>query len=146
MYAIVEIGGKQFRVRKQNKLKVPHLKANNGDSVKLERVLFYQDDNGKNAIGDPLVKDMTVSAKVVEQGKNKKVIVFKKKRRKGYKVKKGHRQPYTLIEIEDIAPVKKKKTTKKTTATKQTNSAEANTTNEKGSESKPDTKNSEKEA
>jgi len=112
MYAIVEIGGKQFRVAKDQNLRVPKINADNGSSVSFDRVLFFSDDAGKSQFGQPLVRDMTVSATVVEHGRDKKIIVFKKKRRKGYQVKNGHRQGYTLIKIEDISLAKKAATAK----------------------------------
>ncbi len=109
MYAIVEIAGKQFRVEKDKNLKVPSLQVESGGKVEFDRVLFYTDDNGKTKIGQPLVKGMKVSATVVEHGREKKIIVFKKKRRKGYQKKNGHRQGFSLIKIDDIAVVKAKK-------------------------------------
>lgn len=112
MYAIVEIGGKQFRVAKDQNLKVPKINADNGSSISFDRVLFFSDDAGKSQFGQPLVKDMAVSATVVEHGREKKIIVFKKKRRKGYQVKNGHRQGYTLIKIQDIGLAKRAATAK----------------------------------
>ncbi len=106
MYAIVEIAGKQFRVEKDKNLKVPSLQVESGGKVEFDHVLIYTDDNGKTQIGQPLVKNMKVSATVVEHGRHKKVIVFKKKRRKGYQKKNGHRQGFSLIKIDDIAVVK----------------------------------------
>ena len=107
MYAIVEISGKQFRVSKEQNVKVPRLEGDNGSKVKFEKVLFYSDDSGKNQIGKPEINDMAVSATIVEHGRDKKIIVFKKKRRKGYQVKNGHRQGYSVIKIDDIGTVKK---------------------------------------
>lgn len=103
MYAVVEIAGKQFRVEPDKNIKVPFLHAEPGQKVKFEKVLFFADDKGKHHIGAPLVEKMNVEATVVEHGREKKVIVFKKKRRKGYRLKKGHRQNYTLLHIEKIA-------------------------------------------
>ena len=102
MYAIVEIAGKQFRVEKNKSLKVPSLQAQSGSKVEFDQVLIYTDDNGQTQIGRPVVKDMKVSATVIEHGRHKKVIVFKKKRRKGYQKKNGHRQGFSLIKIDDI--------------------------------------------
>jgi large subunit ribosomal protein L21 len=106
MYAVVEIAGKQFRVEKDKNLKVPLLKADSGSKVEFDQVLAYTDDAGATQIGQPLVKDMKVSATVVEHGRDKKIIVFKKKRRKGYQKKNGHRQGFSLIKIDDIAVAK----------------------------------------
>ena len=102
MYAIVEIAGQQFKVTKDRKLFVHRLEQAEGDSVSFDKVLLI-DDDGKVQIGTPVVKDAAVTAKVLKHVKGDKVIVFKKKRRKGYKVKNGHRQFFTQIQIENIA-------------------------------------------
>lgn len=101
MYAIVDIAGKQFRVEKDQRLKVPHINKEVGDKVEFDRVLLLSDGT-KVKIGKPLVKGAKVSAEVLEHGRDKKVIVFKKKRRKGYKVKRGHRQGFTKVKIENF--------------------------------------------
>ncbi|MEE9118128.1 MAG: 50S ribosomal protein L21, partial [Calditrichia bacterium] len=92
MYAIVEISGKQFRVQKDMRLRVPQQESEPGKKIGFDRVLLVEDDNGNTTIGNPLVKNTQVAATVIEHGRDKKVIVFKKKRRKGYKKKQGHRQ------------------------------------------------------
>jgi large subunit ribosomal protein L21 len=102
MYAIVEIAGQQFKVTKDQKLFVHRLEQAEGDSVSFDKVLLI-DDDGKVQVGAPTVKDATVTAKVLKHLKGDKVIVFKKRRRKGYKVKNGHRQFFTQIQIENIA-------------------------------------------
>ncbi len=102
MYAIVEIAGKQFRVEKDKVLKVPYLHAEIGEVIEFDRVLLL-DDGKEVKIGRPVIEDVKVAAKVVEHGRDKKIIVFKKKRRKGYRVKKGHRQHFSKIQIENIA-------------------------------------------
>jgi len=102
MYAIVEIAGKQFRVEKDKIIKIPLLREEVGAAVEFDRVLLL--DNDKEVkVGKPLVEDIKITAKVVEHGRDRKVIVFKKKRRKGYQKKNGHRQPFTKIQIEKIA-------------------------------------------
>ena len=101
MYAIVEIAGHQFKVEKDKKLYVHQLDANEGDSVDFEKVLLV-DNDGKVAVGTPTVKGAKVSAKVLEHVKGDKVLVFKKKRRKGYKKLRGHRQQYSQIVVENI--------------------------------------------
>ena len=98
MYAIVEIAGKQFRAEEGAKLYVPRLKADEGAEVTFDRVLLTSGDGGVS-VGAPTVDGASVSATVLGHGKADKVIVFKKKRRKGYRVKNGHRQPYTQIQI-----------------------------------------------
>jgi large subunit ribosomal protein L21 len=102
MYAIVEIAGKQFRVEKDMTLKVPLIQQAVGESVEFERVLMFHDGDDLK-MGRPVVKGAKVEAKVVDHGRAKKQIVFKKKRRKGYKVKNGHRQYFTRIKIENVA-------------------------------------------
>ncbi len=101
MYAIVEIAGQQFKVEKDKKLFVHRLDAEQGDSLDFEKVLLV-DNDGKVAVGTPVVKGAKVTAKVLEHVKGDKVIVFKKKRRKGYKKKNGHRQLFTQIQVETI--------------------------------------------
>jgi large subunit ribosomal protein L21 len=102
MYAIVDIAGQQFKVEKEKKIYVHHLKVNEGDAVEFEKVLLI--DNGEKdiKIGAPVLEGAKVTAKVLAHVKGDKVIVFKKKRRKGYKVKNGHRQQFTQIQIENI--------------------------------------------
>ena len=102
MYAIVEIAGKQFRVEKDAKLYVPRLKDEVGAEVTFDRVLLTSGDGGVS-VGAPTVDGASVTATVLGHVKGDKIIVFKKKRRKGYKVKNGHRQPYTQIQIADLS-------------------------------------------
>ena len=98
MYAIVEIAGQQFKVEKDQQIFVHRLEAEEGSKVDFENVLLI-DNGGKINVGAPAVKGAKVTAKVLEHLKGDKVIVFKKKRRKGYKVKNGHRQYLTKLEI-----------------------------------------------
>jgi len=102
MYAIVEIAGQQFKVVKDQQIFVHQLEGKEGDKVEFSNVLLL-DDNGKVTVGAPAVEGAKVTAKIVEHAKGDKVIVFKMKRRKGYKVKNGHRQRFTKIAIEGIA-------------------------------------------
>lgn len=102
MYAIVDIAGKQIRVEKNEVIKVPYLHQEIGGAIEFDHVLLL-DDGKKVKIGQPDIKGAKISAKVLEHGRDKKVIVFKKKRRKGYKVKNGHRQDFTKIQIDKIA-------------------------------------------
>jgi len=102
MYAIVDIAGQQFKVEKDKKIYVHRLKANEGDNVEFEKVLLIDNDGKDVKIGAPVVDGAKVTAKVLTHVKGDKVIVFKKKRRKGYKVKNGHRQQFTQIQIENI--------------------------------------------
>jgi len=102
MNAIVKISGKQFKVEKDKKLFVNRLDAKEGDKVTFDNVLLL-DNGSKLVVGKPTIKDATVEAKVLKHLKDDKVIVFKKKRRKGYKVKNGHRQALTEIIIEKVS-------------------------------------------
>ena len=101
MNAIVKISGKQFKVAKDTKLFVNRIDAKEGSKVSFDDVLLI-DNGSKVIVGNPVVKDASVEAKVVKHLKDDKVIVFKKKRRKGYRVKNGHRQALTEIIIEKV--------------------------------------------
>ena len=98
MYAIVEISGQQFKVEKDQQIFVHRLELKEGSKIDFENVLLI-DNGGKINVGDPIVKGAKVTAKVLDHLKGDKVIVFKKKRRKGYRVKNGHRQYLTKLEI-----------------------------------------------
>jgi len=101
MYAIVDIAGQQFRVAKDDKIFVNRLQNQEGESVNFETVLLVHDDK-KVSVGTPQVKGAKVTVKVLSHLKGDKVIIFKKKRRKGYRVKNGFRPSLTQIQIEDI--------------------------------------------
>jgi len=102
MYAIVEIAGQQFKVVKDQRLYVHRLKDNEGAKISFDKVLLI-DNDGKVNVGAPVVAGASVSAKVLEHLKGDKVLVFKKKRRKGYQKENGHRQYLTQILIEGIS-------------------------------------------
>ena len=101
MYAIIETGGKQYRVKEGDTLLVEKLEAEQGDTITIEDVLAVSKD-GKLTVGSPIIDGAKVEAKVVEQGKSKKVIIFKYKPKKDYRKKRGHRQPYTKLVIDKI--------------------------------------------
>ena len=101
MYAIVEISGKQFKVEKNKFIYTDKILPKTGKKVEFNNVLFIS-DKGKAKIGKPAIKGSKVTGEVLTQFKDDKVTVFKKKRRKGYKVKNGHRQQMTKILIKDI--------------------------------------------
>jgi large subunit ribosomal protein L21 len=101
MYAIVSIAGQQFKVEKDRKIFVHRLSAEEGTSVEFDQVLMV-DNDGEVNIGAPVIEGAKVTAKVLSHLKGDKVIVFKKKRRKGYRKKNGHRQYLSQIQIETI--------------------------------------------
>ena len=115
MFAIVDIAGQQFKVAKDQKVFVHRLDAKTGDKVSFNRV-FMLADGDKVTVGAPAVANASVEAKVVRHLKDDKVIVFKKKRRKGYRVKNGHRQSLTEIVIESVGVGKAKKAAPKAKA------------------------------
>lgn len=100
MFAIVEIAGLQYKIEKDQQLFVNRLAGEAGDELKFDRVLLT--DNGAITVGAPVIDGVTVVAKIVEHVKGDKVIVFKKKRRKGYQKSNGHRQQFTKIEVVSI--------------------------------------------
>ena len=102
MYAIVDIAGKQFKVTQDQYVYAPKMQGEEGASVEFDNVLLV-DNNGKVEVGTPVLKGAKVSGKILEHVKDDKVVVFKKKRRKGYKVKNGHRQDFTKVLIEKIS-------------------------------------------
>jgi len=102
MYAIVRTGGKQYQVACGDQLRVEKLEGNVGDSVDLTDILMVVDGEDVK-VGQPVVENAKVVAKIAEQGRGKKVLIFKKKRRKGYRLKQGHRQSYTALKIEEIS-------------------------------------------
>jgi large subunit ribosomal protein L21 len=101
MYAIVEIAGQQFKVQKDQRVYVHRLETEEGKAVEFDRVLLL-DDNGKVSVGAPVIEGVKVEATVLRHLKGDKVIIFKKKRRKGYRKKNGHRQALTQVVINDI--------------------------------------------
>jgi len=101
MYAIVEIAGQQFKVEKDQKIFVHRLLQNEGENVEFEKVLLV-DNNGQVKVGTPVVEGVKVSATVLKHLKGDKVLVFKKKRRKGYQKCNGHRQYLSHIKINEI--------------------------------------------
>ena len=100
MYAIIETGGKQYTVEAGDKIRVEKLDVKEGDNVTFDKVLFVSGDEPK--VGAPYVDGAKVEAKVLAQGKAKKVVVYKYKSKKNERKKNGHRQPYTLVEISGI--------------------------------------------
>ncbi|MCB5229441.1 MAG: 50S ribosomal protein L21 [Candidatus Cloacimonetes bacterium] len=101
MYAIVEIKGFQYRAEKDAILRVPLLDTEPGGSIEFERVLMLRDD-AEIKVGQPVIEGAAVVAEVIEHGKGKKKVIFHKRRRKGYRVKKGYREQFTNIKVTDI--------------------------------------------
>lgn len=101
MYAVIETGGKQYKVQKGDVLKIEKLQANEGDVVEVTKVLAVIDEK-KTSFGKPLVEGAKVVLKVLEQGKGDKIIIYKYKPKKNYRRTQGHRQPYTKVVVDSI--------------------------------------------
>jgi len=101
MYALVDIKGKQYKAEKGGKLRIDRISKEAGDKVEFDSVLLYSDED-RIEVGTPFVKGIKVTATVEEHVSDKKVIVFKMKRRKGYRRKRGHRQHYTILKVDKI--------------------------------------------
>lgn len=101
MYAIIETGGKQYRVSEGDVLRIEKLSADEGETIELDKVLAVSNDSGLQ-VGKPWLKEAKVMAKILQHGKADKIIVFKYKPKKNYRRKQGHRQPFTEIQIEKI--------------------------------------------
>jgi large subunit ribosomal protein L21 len=118
MFAVIKSGGKQYKVAKEDVIRVEKIDAEEGMTVNLNEVLMVGDENGQT-IGAPLVDGAAVSATVLEQMRDRKIIVFKKQRRQNYRRRNGHRQHLTVLRIDDILTGGKKKVaTKKKTVSK----------------------------
>ena len=129
MYAIIEISGKQYRVSKGDTIKVSSQDWKIGDRVKLDQVLLT--DTGKNvAVGTPTVAGASVTIEILEHNRDKKLLIYKKKRRKGYQRKNGHRQGYTLLKINNLQVTGAKKVKKKDSS----KDTETSTPKKKGTE------------
>ncbi|EEB36441.1 50S ribosomal protein L21 [Anaerococcus hydrogenalis] len=102
MYAIIKTGGKQYKVSEGDLVRVEKLNAEVGESVSFEDVLLVKSDSDLK-VGTPTVENAKVEATVKDQAKDKKIVVFKYRPKKASKTKKGHRQPYTLVEINNIS-------------------------------------------
>lgn len=139
MYAIVEIAGQQFKVEEGRKIFVHRLETEPGNNIDFDKVLLIE-DNDKVIIGEPTIKDAIVEGKVLSHVRGDKVIVFKKKRKKGYRVKNGHRQNFTEVEIINILPEKgtpRKAATVKEVKTTEKKSVEGPVKEKKAAEKKP---------
>ena len=101
MYAIIQTGGKQYRVSPGDVLRVERLPGERGDEVVLDQVLLVADGEDLK-VGQPFVADASVKGQILRQGKAKKILVFKKKRRKNYRRRQGHRQLFTAVQVQEI--------------------------------------------
>jgi len=116
MYAIINISGKQYKATSGARLRVPKQDGKTGTSLTFDKVLLIND--GKNTeVGEPILKGASVTGTIIEHGRNKKILVYKKKRRKGYQRKNGHRQWFTEIEFGTIKAGKNKSVKKKSIST-----------------------------
>lgn len=140
MYAIVEIAGQQFKVSKDLKVYVNRLANEEGSKISFDKVLLL-DNNGSVTLGAPAIEGASVEAKVLQHLKGDKVIVFKKKRRKGYKKRNGHRQYLTQIVIEGITAEggTKKATTKKAVVAEESSEEEAKKAKKEAAKAKKET-------
>ena len=121
MYALVDYSGNQILIKEGEKTRIPFTDKKVGTKIVFDNVLFIDDGKDKK-VGQPYINSFSINAKIVSHEKDKKIIVFKKKRRKGYQKKNGHRQNYTLIQVDSISAktAAKKTAAKKTTAKKTT--------------------------
>ena len=101
MFAVFQTGGKQFRAEPGSRLRIPSIVAEPGDSVTFEQVLLSSSEDDVK-VGAPMVEGAKVTAEVLRHGRDKKIIVFKRKRRKGYRKKQGHRQGFTEIRVSEV--------------------------------------------
>ena len=117
MYALIEFAGKQFKVEEGNSIKVPYIDGKVGSKIIIDKILYM--DNGKNkTVGNPFVPGIKIDGEITSHGRERKVVVFKFKRRKGYQKKNTHRQEYSMLKIGKLGKVVKAKT--KTVKTKAT--------------------------
>lgn len=132
MYALVNISGKQIRIEEGVNTKIPLQKNKVGSKITLDNILLF--DDGKNKkIGNPYIKSLSFDAKIISHNEDKKILVYKKKRRKGYEKKLGHKQKFSVIKVDKLSTKKttsakaKKKTNSSTSATKKNTEAKKST-------------------
>tara|TARA_B100001123_G_C15185283_1_gene977031 strand:+ start:241 stop:657 length:417 start_codon:yes stop_codon:yes gene_type:complete len=137
MQALVEHRGKQFLVEENVELKFPYLGGKAGDKFDLEKIL-YVDDSKKKEFGKPYIKNLSISGEILSHGRDDKIVVFKMKRRKGYQVKNGHRQNFTLVKIAKFKKATAKKATTKKAEPKKTSATTKKATVKKTADTKKD--------
>ena len=135
MYALINLSGKQIKIEEGIEVKVPFQNEKVGSKIKIENILFF-DDGKKQQVGNPFIKSLSFEAKIVSHNEEKKVLVYKKKRRKGYEKKRGHKQKFSMIKVDQLGAKSKKKTStatasKKTITSKKTATAKKSTKKEK---------------
>ena len=106
MYALIEFAGKQFRVEEGSSIRVPHVEGKVGSKVTIENIL-YMDDGKNKTVGTPTVTGAKIDSEIISHGRDRKVVVFKFKRRKGYQKKNTHRQEYSILKVGKLGKVKK---------------------------------------
>ena len=114
MYALIEFAGKQFKVEEGSSIRVPHVEGKVGSKVTIENIL-YMDDGKNKTVGTPTVTGAKIDSEIISHGRDRKVVVFKFKRRKGYQKKNTHRQEYSILKVGKLGKVKKTVASKKTT-------------------------------
>jgi len=114
MFALIEFAGKQYKVEENSSIKVPYVDGKVGSKVTIDKIL-YMDDGKNKTVGTPLVNGVKIYGEIESHGRERKVVVFKFKRRKGYQKKNTHRQDYTILKVGKLGTVKKSSATKKTT-------------------------------
>ena len=114
MYAVINFSGSQIKIEEVLNVRVPFQNQKIGSKIKLDNVLFF-DDGKKQQIGSPYIKSLSFEAKIVSHESDNKILVYKKKRRKGYEKKNGHKQKFSTIKVEKLSAAKKKSPVKKAT-------------------------------
>ena len=109
MYALIEFAGKQFKVEEGNSIKVPYIDGKIGSKITIDKIL-YVDDGKQKIVGNPLVSGIKIDGEITSHGRERKVVVFKFKRRKGYQKKNSHRQEFSILKIGKLGKVAKSKT------------------------------------
>ena len=112
MYALIEFAGKQFKVEEGSSIRVPHVEGKVGSKVTIENIL-YMDDGKNKTVGTPMLTGAKIDSEIISHGRDRKVVVFKFKRRKGYQKKNTHRQEYSILKIGKLGKVKKTAVAKK---------------------------------
>ena len=141
MYALIEFAGKQFKVEEGNSIKVPYIDDKVGSKITIDKILYV--DDGKNKmVGDPLVKGIKINGEIESHGRERKVVVFKFKRRKGYQKKNTHRQEYSMLKIGKLGKVTKTQTNTVKTKTIDTKGVSKKTTTKKTTAKKTEAKKS----